>query len=72
MNLVLSNASRLKQFSSLWSCEVAYDSCMERYTPERIAEFLLSNAVDQDDYGNARKEVRKLGLDPDLILHARP
>jgi AbrB family looped-hinge helix DNA binding protein len=45
---------------------------VERYTPERKAEFLLSNAIDQADYRKARKEVRKLGLDPDAISHRRP
>jgi len=45
---------------------------VERYSPERKAEFLLSNAVDDADYRRARKEVRKLGLDPDLIPHLRP
>ena len=45
---------------------------VERYTPERKAEFLLSNAIDDDDYRKARKEVRKLGLDPDSIPHRRP
>jgi len=45
---------------------------IERYTPERKAEFLLSNAVDADDYREARKEVRKLGLDPDKIPHQPP
>ncbi len=45
---------------------------VERYTPERKAEFLLSNAVDAADYRKARKEVRKLGLDPDSIPHLQP
>ena len=45
---------------------------VERYTPERKAEFLLSNAVDEADYRSARKAVRKMGLDPDAIPHARP
>lgn len=45
---------------------------VERYTPERKAEFLLSNAVDDSDYRRARKAVRKLGLDPDKILYRRP
>jgi AbrB family looped-hinge helix DNA binding protein len=45
---------------------------VERYTPERKAEFLLSNAVDANDYRRARKEVRRLGLDPDCIRHVRP
>ncbi len=44
---------------------------VERYTPERKAEFLLSNAVDKADYRNARREVRKLGLNPDAIPHRR-
>jgi AbrB family looped-hinge helix DNA binding protein len=45
---------------------------VERYTPERKAEFLLSNATDETDYRRARKAVRKLGLDPDRIHHRRP
>lgn len=44
----------------------------ETYTPERIAEFLLGNAIDAEDYDNAVEEVRKLGLDPAQILHERP
>jgi AbrB family looped-hinge helix DNA binding protein len=44
---------------------------VERYTPERKAEFLLSNAVDDSDYRKARRAVRKLGLDPDAIPHRR-
>jgi hypothetical protein len=45
---------------------------VEIYSNERKAEFLLNNAVDAGDYRNARKEVRKLGLDPDLIPYLRP
>src|SRR5579872_5049001 len=45
---------------------------VERYTPERKAEFLLSNAVDEADYRSARKTVQKMGLDPDSIPHVRP
>jgi AbrB family looped-hinge helix DNA binding protein len=45
---------------------------VERYSPERKAEFLLSNAIDTSDYRKARKEVRKLGLDPDSIPHRHP
>ena len=45
---------------------------IEIYSPERIAEFLLSNAVDPEDYESAREEVRKLGLDPDRIPHYEP
>jgi hypothetical protein len=45
---------------------------VEAYTPERKAEFLLSNAVDADDYARAVREVRRLGLDPDTIPHKQP
>lgn len=45
---------------------------VEKYSPERKAEFLLSNAVSRADYQRARKEVRKLGVDPDSIPHRRP
>lgn len=45
---------------------------VERYTPERKAEFLLSNAIDDADYRRARRAVRKLGIDPDSIPHTRP
>ena len=42
---------------------------IEMYTPERRAEFLLSNAVDVKDYARAQQEVRKMGLDPKKIPH---
>ena len=45
---------------------------VEVYSPERKAEFLLSNATTAKDYLRARKEVKKLGLDPDSIRHRRP
>ncbi len=45
---------------------------VERYTPERKAEFLLSNAVSEADYRKAIKDVRKLGVDPDSVPHRRP
>ena len=45
---------------------------LEKYTPERKAEFLLSNAISRADYNRARREVKKLGLDPDSIPHRRP
>jgi AbrB family looped-hinge helix DNA binding protein len=45
---------------------------LEVYSPERIAEFILSNAVDEDDYARAREEVLKLGVDPDSIPHVHP
>lgn len=45
---------------------------VEIYTRERRAEFLLSNALDAEDYARARKEVSKLGLDPDSVSHHKP
>ncbi len=45
---------------------------VEIYPPERRAAFLLENAVDEEDYARARKEVRQLGLDPEEISHERP
>lgn len=45
---------------------------VEIYSPARRAEFLLSNAIDAKDYARAKKEVRKMGLDPDAIPHHDP
>jgi len=45
---------------------------VERYTSERKAEFLLSNAVKDLDYREARNTVLAIGLDPDFIAHRRP
>ncbi len=45
---------------------------MEAYSPERKAEFLLSNAVNVADYAEAIKEVRALGVDPAKIKHRKP
>jgi AbrB family looped-hinge helix DNA binding protein len=45
---------------------------IEWYSPERRAEFLLSNAVDAADYAQALAEVKKLGLDPAAIPHQPP
>jgi AbrB family looped-hinge helix DNA binding protein len=45
---------------------------VEVYTPERRAEFLLSNVVDAEDYARAKEEVRKMGLDPATIPHHKP
>jgi AbrB family looped-hinge helix DNA binding protein len=45
---------------------------VEAYTPERVAEFLLNNAVDADDYESALAEVREMGIDPDTIPHVKP
>jgi len=44
---------------------------VEIYTPERLAEFFLNNAMDKQDYLEARKEVKSMGLNPDKILHKR-
>ena len=49
-----------------------WDERMEVYTDERIAEFLLNNAIDAEDYELARVEVVKLGLHPDRIEHVKP
>jgi len=45
---------------------------VEIYTPERIAQFILSNAVNSEDYVRAREEVRAMGFDPDSIIHEKP
>lgn len=45
---------------------------VEVYSPQRVAELLLGNAVDAQDYEDARAEVKKMGLDPDSISHKRP
>jgi hypothetical protein len=45
---------------------------VEMYAPQRIAEFLLSNAVTMEDYAEARREVEGLGIDPDTVDHVRP
>jgi AbrB family looped-hinge helix DNA binding protein len=45
---------------------------VERYSPERKAEFLLSTSTTAQDYERARKEVKKLGVDSDAIRHRRP
>lgn len=45
---------------------------VEIYTPERKAEFLLSNAVDEEDYRGAVAHVKKMGLKPAGIRHHKP
>jgi hypothetical protein len=45
---------------------------LEDYSSERIAEFLLSNALDAEDYAEAVAEVRRMGLDPEKIPHQKP
>jgi AbrB family looped-hinge helix DNA binding protein len=41
----------------------------EVYTPERIAEFLLNNAVDGPEYDAALARVREMGIDPNAVPH---
>ncbi len=45
---------------------------VEIYSPERRAEFLLSTAVDAEDYACALEEVRRMGLDPATVPHQPP
>ena len=45
---------------------------LEVYSPERVAEFLLTNAVDAKDYKDAVVRVKALGIDPDSIPHVKP
>jgi len=45
---------------------------LETYSPERVAEFLLTNAVDAEDYARAVARVKAMGLDPKKIPHVRP
>ena len=45
---------------------------LESYSQERKAEFLLSNAVDAEDYARAEEGVRKLGFDPAAVAHRKP
>ena len=45
---------------------------VEVYSPERKAQFLLSNAVNAADYAAAVAEVRRMGLDPATIPHYKP
>ena len=45
---------------------------LESYSAEGRAEFLLSNAINGEDYARAEEEVRKLGLDPATIPHRGP
>ena len=45
---------------------------IEVYAPERKAELLLNNAVDEADYAWALEQVRALGVDPAEIPHQRP
>lgn len=78
-------APLLRRFGLEEGCVIIAEACdegillrpaatltLEIYTKERQAEFLLSNAVDADDYERAVEEVRKMGLKPDSIEHFKP
>ncbi|MHB8184440.1 MAG: hypothetical protein ACYDDN_11945 [Candidatus Desulforudaceae bacterium] len=43
----------------------------EQYLPMEKAEFLLNNAVTDDDVRWAEEEIRKMGLDPVVIRSSR-
>lgn len=45
---------------------------VECYSKERQAEFLLSNAIDEEDYEKIKEEVIAMGLDPSKIPHHHP
>jgi hypothetical protein len=45
---------------------------LEFYSAKRLAELLLSNAVDAKDYERAVEQERSLGVDPDSIPHVKP
>ena len=44
---------------------------VEIHTPERLAEFFLNNVMDKEGYLEARKDVERMGIDPDSIDHIR-
>ncbi len=50
----------------------ATDFPREKYSRERVAEFLLTNAVDKKDYAKAVARVKAMGLDPKKIPHIKP
>ncbi len=45
---------------------------VEVYTPERKAQFVLSNALNAADYAGAVAAVQAMGLDPDAFPHYKP
>jgi len=51
--------------------DTEYSDQIETYSDERIAEFLLTNAVDEKDYERAKEEVRRMRLYPQAIPHRK-
>lgn len=45
---------------------------VEIYTDERIAEFMLNNAVNSEDYARAVADVKAMGIDPESVPHDKP
>lgn len=43
----------------------------EAYTPERLAEFFLNNVLTREGYLQARRDVKRMGINPDSIDHIR-
>lgn len=66
------NKVNVRQSAGAGETETAGTDRIEDYTPQRVAEFLLNNAVGPDDYAAAVEEVRKLGIDPATIPHVPP
>jgi AbrB family looped-hinge helix DNA binding protein len=50
---------------------VAAPMDVDIYTQERLAEFFLNHGMDKEGYLDARKDVEKMGIDPDSINHFR-
>jgi AbrB family looped-hinge helix DNA binding protein len=44
----------------------------EIYTPERMAEFYLNNSLSKEDWDDAARDVRALGLDPLTVPNTDP
>jgi AbrB family looped-hinge helix DNA binding protein len=45
---------------------------IETYSPERKAEFLLTNAISQEEYDEACGTVKAMKLNPGKIKHSSP
>ena len=65
--LVMEESSQGLLFKPVRSFEV------ETYTPERMAEFALNNAITAEEYDDALADAQAAGLDLNSIPHqARP